>query len=459
MARIVVNVAYSYAILQATALEVQKQDNWINNPVVQKLEFSNKWVKGFLNRCELRKRTITRDDKPIATDAFVVAKMKEGHHLYEQHGHSPGNTWNMDETAVTWAIGTVHMYVPPDQQRASNIGIPNTKLRITAVICVNGLGDFAPLMFIVKHSVSSESRPDQSGMSVLKKLHKNKDLNFREVNGWELILWTKTMTINNVTADHKCWYLIHNITHHVITSQHKAWNDQVRMMMWVEIIMNPIKERDRKALLWFDNCGCHKTASIEEILSELDIKVACLPPNMTAILQVLDLVVNGPLKAHIRNSRAKKIVKVFKEYKVLVDENALKIPCERKRLIFKAPKPDMFECIEDLIHLFGPDGSFQKEKFKNGISTSFQKTGTTPISVDANGKPTFITYNEQNISGVMKFIPLGTQSSEWVDEVSVVSTEHNNVLGALNDFIDEEDFGDAMSDNEDSEDFNKEADV
>jgi hypothetical protein len=66
------------------------------------------------------------------------------------------------------------MYVPRDQQRASNIGIHNAKLRITAVICVNGLGEFAPLMFIVKHSVSSESRPDQSGMSVMKNCTKTK---------------------------------------------------------------------------------------------------------------------------------------------------------------------------------------------------------------------------------------------------------------------------------------------
>lgn len=75
----------------------------------------------------------------------------------------------MDETAVTWAVGPVHMYVSNDQQRASNIGIPNTKLRITAVLAVNGIGQFAPLMFIIKHSVSSESKPDQSTMLVVKK--------------------------------------------------------------------------------------------------------------------------------------------------------------------------------------------------------------------------------------------------------------------------------------------------
>ena len=38
------------------------------------------------------------------------------------------------------------------------------------------------------------------------------------------------------------------------------------------------------------------------------MQIACLPPNMTGILQVLDLVVNGPLKAHTRNSRGARIV-------------------------------------------------------------------------------------------------------------------------------------------------------
>ena len=48
------------------------------------------------------------------------------------------------------------MYCPGNQQRASSIGISNSKLRIMAVIAVNAIGEFAPLMMIVKHSVSSE---------------------------------------------------------------------------------------------------------------------------------------------------------------------------------------------------------------------------------------------------------------------------------------------------------------
>ena len=80
----------------------------------------------------------------------------------------------MDETAFTftYAIRPEYMYCPTDQSRAQNIGIPNTMLRITAVVAVSGEGEFVPLFIIIKHSVSSEDRPDQSGMRVIQDLHK-----------------------------------------------------------------------------------------------------------------------------------------------------------------------------------------------------------------------------------------------------------------------------------------------
>ena len=40
---------------------------------------------------------------------------------------------NMYETAFTYAIGPEYIYCPNDQSRAQNIGVPNMKLRITAV--------------------------------------------------------------------------------------------------------------------------------------------------------------------------------------------------------------------------------------------------------------------------------------------------------------------------------------
>ena len=78
--------------------------------------------------------------------------------------------------------------------------------------------------------------------------------------------------------------------------------------------MLPMKNRLGKLLIWFYNCDCHKTAVVQKYKEEIDRDVAYLPPNMIAILQVLDLVVNGPFKSHVRQLRAKRIVRSFKEF-------------------------------------------------------------------------------------------------------------------------------------------------
>jgi hypothetical protein len=52
------------------------------------------------------------------------------------------------------------------------ICISNDKVRITAVTAVNALGEFAPLMLIVKYSASSGLKPDQKGMLEISNLHK-----------------------------------------------------------------------------------------------------------------------------------------------------------------------------------------------------------------------------------------------------------------------------------------------
>jgi DDE superfamily endonuclease len=131
-----------------------------------------------------------------------------------------------------------------------------------------------------------------------------------------LSLWEKTLTINGVTAHHKVRYLIHLETGHDITSQCKAWNDTVRMVLWFEIVMLPLKNKHQlqRMLLWCGNCGSHKTSCVRDIIRETSIDVAFLPPNMTSELQVLDLVVNGPLKAHIRTIRANRLYAAFQVY-------------------------------------------------------------------------------------------------------------------------------------------------
>ena len=135
------------------------------------------------------------------------------------------------------------------------------------------------------------------------------------------------------------------------------------MVMWFELVMKPIRDRLGKLLIRCDNCGSHKTNSVKDIIEETDIDVAFLPPNMTAELQVLDLVVNGPIKAHVKNKRARRLYDSFQEYKIkrLADMNLPRN--QRKNPDFMPPRPTMIEGMRDLILLF--QDQFTEEKFKN----------------------------------------------------------------------------------------------
>lgn len=315
---------------------------------------------------------------------------------------------------------------------------------------MNADGDFAPLFFIIRHSVSSTTRPDQSGMKVIQDLHKRDD-GFGASNGWKLLKWTKKLTIYNKKkvpeeAVHMVWYIIHETTGNVITSQYKAWNDTVRMCMWLELVMMPIQERDGKLMLWMDNCGCHKTFAVEEMMKALQMDVACLPPNMTHILQVPDLVVNGPLKAYTRNLRAFRIVEYFKGFRLEYIEND-KIPIEnRKKMKFTPPKPTMVEGIQDLIKLF--EGDFKLPKFKQSIARSFVNTGTAPSPLD---NFTFKEYCSNDMlvgtTGTTNIIPKGTQPS--------VRDESEFIQEAFNLYLDE----DADDDDDDNIDWNEVSDL
>jgi DDE superfamily endonuclease len=171
--------------------------------------------------------------------------------------------------------------------------------------------------------------------------------------------------MGGIEETHKCYYIINTHTR-VITSQFKAWNDTVRMIMWLELVVKPLKGKLDDLLIWFDNCGCHKTAVVDEVINDLNVYVACLPPNKTGVLQVLDLVVNGPFKAHCRMLRGSRIVSYFQEYAQLYAIESKKSVKERKILLFLAPKPRMLQGINDLFDLFA--NGFKKIRFKEGVN-------------------------------------------------------------------------------------------
>ena len=450
--RILVSVVFTYAIIREAAKIVQESNRWCTDEKIQTLDFSSKWVRKFLNRANMRRRKITTDDKEIPPLEEILYIMSLGQQMYINNGHTKDTTINMDETAFTYAIGPEHMYCPPDQHRAQNIGIPNTKLRITAVVGVSANGEFIPLFIIIKHSVSSADRPDQSGMRVIQDLHK-KDNGFGLSHGWDLILWSKELTIKGETHTHKCYYIINQHTGHVITSQYKAWNDSIRMIMWLEIVIKPLRIRLGRLLIWFDNCGCHKTAAVDEVIGELDVQIALLPRNMTGVLQVLDLVVNGPLKAHTRKLRGARIVESFQMFIKSYAAELEKHVQHRKLPTFEPPKPEMLQSIQDLFDLLA--GDFKNPKFIEGVRRSFISTGCAPIDDDDITSIKFQEYSKHKVTGTMKNAPSGTTYSvdQTNDNLDMASDDTNQFMTNI-DFIQEydnamleynHDFTDAMN--------------
>ena len=295
--------------------------------------------------------------------------MKAVQLLFDSENWEDYQVANLDETALNWGLGPTYIYCSTKADRAEQ-EITDLKARITMVPTVLANGTFLPSYFILKHSVSSAAKPDQTTMRVVKKLHETQGSGFTEADGWDLKTWERNLNGQN----HKCIYIIHRLKGHVITSQHKAWNDQIRFAMMIDLILAPYAERNGgKLLLWMDNCSLHHGSDLKPILDAAGITVGYLPPNMTWILQVLDLVVNGPLKAHIRRLRASRILVYFQSYKLLFEKQLLLPENQRSTPKWDCPKPEMKQCILDMIHLLETD--FCDPKFQAGIKKSFINTG------------------------------------------------------------------------------------
>jgi hypothetical protein len=141
-----------------------------------------------------------------------------------------------------------------------------------------------------------------------------------------------------VTKTYKRPYLEH-VTHgHIITVQHKAWMDSPGVCMWVDVQLHPISERlKRKFFLVWDNCGPHNTDAVKKVFDEKGVQVRSLPPRMTSHLQVMDLVVNGPMKASMRKLRCEDIFQAFQIFKAQRAVELAKSKEQQNKKVLEAP--------------------------------------------------------------------------------------------------------------------------
>ena len=98
-----------------------------------------------------------------------------------------------------------------------------------------------------------------------------------------------------------------------------------------------------------------------------------LPPNMTDLLQVMDLVVNGPVKAGIRRERIAAIFDYFQNWRIKRLQHDAVVGQDKPAPAFQPPKPKVAEGLLTLLSVL--DGSLGTEDFKASLRKSFVDVG------------------------------------------------------------------------------------
>ena len=174
-------------------------------------------------------------------------------------------------------------------------------------------------------------------MRVIHNLHKEPA--FDEKAGWTLKKWgfktiwrTKGIPVEPLQElEHSRWYLQHK-DGHVVTCQPKAWMDTGGFAMYTDTVLVPWWEKQKtswsgegpfpakRLLVVCDNASVHKAEELREKLEQHGIILRFLPPNMTAWLQPLDLVVCGLIKTLQRARRGRHLARHLQAWKQKQDE-------------------------------------------------------------------------------------------------------------------------------------------
>ena len=215
------NICLSYEVIRTAAKDARIQYKTNDSRVVN-LQFSNKWVRGFLLRQGFTKKKVNSRHKAAPpSDSVINEHMKiqresmfckpASNSILQFMGR---NTWlkpeysqilNYDETAWHLTIAVSYLYSPKGIGRTyAPQGGNDDRERMTAIPTIFADGTLGPLMMIITDS-SSMARPDQSNMRVLdlclEHLRNRDGTNNWVLEDYETLLERKVGTVENNVSD------------------------------------------------------------------------------------------------------------------------------------------------------------------------------------------------------------------------------------------------------------------
>ena len=371
----VANVAFSYDIIREAAHLVMETPQFQADPLVSKLKFTDKWVSGVLRRARLHRRRVTSAEKVRPSIVEVRKRMGEIQDVIASEDFEDRDIISADETGIFFGMRPRYQYV---EEGIGHVAVPesNEKARITVMLWSTGEGELGPPFIIVRNSTAGA---DQSASTVLDGDHLMAETGFQESDGWQIATWSKTLTLRlggkDVTATYKRRYITNPGTRAVVTCNPKAWMDSVCMVMWAELQLAPWASGRRK-LLVMDNCAAHRVPAVKAAFEALGLVIESLPPNMTDRLQVIDIAVNGPIKAAIRRARCMGMFQYFQDWKARRGVELQKPELERTMPSFSPPAPTVSDGIKAV--LAATAAKSEDEDFQDGVHRTFVNVGLLP---------------------------------------------------------------------------------
>lgn len=227
-----------------------------------------------------------------------------------------------DNTGISFEAPPKHQLVPKDAERAAATE-SDEKFRFTAMLF--GAADgmmMGPVCAIVKCLVTSAHL---SSAPVLSQLH----LEVGFMVGWlgDLNLGDSRTLARPACKGQRQRCNRGKFTspplsdpHGVACCEHRAVkgvDGYTRILMWDEIQVQawPAWHMGRELIIWED-CRPHEPQAIKESFERTYIKQEELTPMMTDVLQVMDLIANGPMKSGIRRERCEQLFEFFQSWNV-----------------------------------------------------------------------------------------------------------------------------------------------
>ena len=179
----------------------------------------------------------------------------------------------------------------------------------------------------------------------------------------------------------------------------------------------------------------------------------CLPPNMTDLLQPMDLVVNAPLKSAIGQARARSLYDAFKLYRVATEVLLAK---GDPHIEFRPPKPTLYDGLRTFMASLQ---RFETDKFKASLRACFVAVGLVrgqgPFPVYTTHEHTYVEVKVEKVKKVKKPVVAEVLAVGGAVTVTAVVAERTGVhvgtvtghaqVGTEQEYDDEhsEDLGDA----------------